>query len=96
MASTRTARVLPPNTATTVVEISGEPHPSVAISGDDLHRLVVDARRALALLYAGDGNSCAWMLDDVVGRLTDLRSDYETAMRIEGRMMPYVPGRDRF
>lgn len=95
MASARTARVLPPATATTVVEISGDPHPSIVIAGDDLHRLVVDARRALALLYAGDGNACAWMLDDVVSRLTGLRSDYEITMRNEGRLMPYVPGRDR-
>ena len=82
-------------TGTPVVDLPGSSYPSIVLSGDDLNRFVVDARRALALLYSGDGEACAYMLDDVVERLMKLRSDYECTLREAGRLTPYVPGRDR-
>lgn len=95
MASAHLARILPQMSSTTVVELPEATYPSVAISGDDLNQFVIDTKRALSLLYAGDGEACAYMLDDVVGRLSILQADYERVMRNEGRLTPYVSGRVR-
>jgi hypothetical protein len=81
--------------ATRVVQVAQASFPSVVIDGDDLNRYVIDVRRAMSLLLAGDGEACLYLLDDVADRLGCVRRDYEATLAEVGRLTPYVVGRDR-
>lgn len=81
--------------ATSVVQLPHCKFPGVVVDGDDLNRYVIDVRRAMSLLLAGDGEACLYLLDDVADRLGGMRQDYETTLSEAGRLTPYVAGRDR-
>ncbi len=81
--------------ATAVVEVGERSQPGVVIEGDALNRYVIDVRRAMSLLRAGDGEACLYLLVDVADRLGDVRRDYEETLTQSGRLTPYVAGRDR-